>query len=1105
MAEHHRRLGTKELLLAGCVAVSLSAYGDPTDIASAPLATASNTSIKPNILFILDDSGSMDWEYLPDDVGSKKSGRCFKNHLYNRIYFNPDYTYEPPIKADGTSFPNASFSGALKDGFNSSSGVVNLDTSFQAHSGDSKQQAYYYKLTGSGVKDGQCGKDSNYTKESISSGSALAQNFANWYSYYRKRVLMMRTASSMAFKEIDADFRVGFSTITEKDAEDSKLFLSVRDFNATQKADFYDRLFSAPPVGWTPLRGALSKAGRYFANTIGGQTDPVQYSCQQNFAILSTDGYWNNNDESYSFGPKKLSNDNVGNQDAGSTPRPMLDDYKNYGKTGGAGVSNSLADVAMYYYKTDLRDEGLGNCTGALGANVCENNVPGAGKDVAVHQHMTTFTLGLGVDGTLDYTEDYETQSAGDFFEIIQGTRPWPDPINNTGGERIDDLWHAAVNGRGYYYSAKTPDSLASGLSKALAGVMARKGSAAAAATSNLEPIAGDNQVFVAFYRTQKWDGDVQSFTIDPVSAEISEDAEWSAQEKLDGQAAATSDDRTIYFYDKSGLQSFTYANLKSKNKHGHFDNMCSPTAKLSQCSSLSVGDQGLVSGANLVNYLRGQSGYEDQVGNLSPLYRDREHVLGDIVNSAPVYVKDPPFEYSEDKNPGYSQFAKDNKERDATLYVAANDGMLHAFDTETGKERWAYVPTAVLGNMYRLADKNYANNHIFLADGSPVVGDVMFGNQWRTILVGGLNAGGRSYYALDITNPAAPKALWEYSNDDDDGLGYTFGNPIITKNADGQWVVIFASGHNNGDGEGHLFVLDAETGKRLDKLSTKAGTPGTPSGLSKINAWVDSPKDNTAKRIYGGDLLGNVWRFDYDDQIQPAGKEAVVLAQLKVGSTPQPITVKPELVEFNKDGEYRKVVLIGTGRYLGTSDLKDMSQQSIYALKDELQPTGLGDVRSSGKLVKQTLKDGTGSKGEAIRTSSNNPVNWAEDDGWYVDLNPGGSSPGERVNVDMQQQFNILWVAANVPESNACNIGGYAWLYSLDIYSGARLKSATDSAAGIRLSGNAMVAGIKTVMIGGKPANIITDTSGKIKIEAAPPPTTEEWTKRTSWRELTD
>ncbi len=162
-----------------------------------------------------------------------------------------------------------------------------------------------------------------------------------------------------------------------------------------------------------------------------------------------------------------------------------------------------------------------------------------------------------------------------------------------------------------------------------------------------------------------------------------------------------------------------------------------------------------------------------------------------------------------------------------------------------------------------------------------------------------------------------------------------------------------------------------------------------------------------------------------------------------------QPITIKPELTEIQSGGQSYAVVHVATGRYMGATDLLDASktQQSIYAIKDTLANTSLGKVRaSSANLVQQTLTAVTGGAG---RSTSTNPVNWATNNGWYVDLNPGNTSPGERVTVEMQQQLGLLTVVANVPESNSCTVGGYAWLYHFDIRSGQYVQSAVGSLAG--------------------------------------------------------
>ncbi len=1090
------------IILMSAAFFGTTAFAATTDISNSPLASSSSTAVKPNLMFILDDSGSMGWEFMPDPVSSNTGNNCYRNHLYNLVYYNPTYTYTTPVYADGTSYPNASYNAAKINGFSASSSTTNLNN---------WQQAYYYKYTGAGTPAvGTCYGNDKYTKVSVPSTSPEAQNFANWYSYYRTRMLTMKTAVGKTFKSIDDKYRVGYSTIlyTGTDSANSN-FLKIADFNTTQKTNWYSKLYSASPTGGTPLRGALSKAGRIYAGKLlTGANDPVQYSCQQNFTILSTDGYWNG-EAGYQINGTTA----IGNQDGGTTARPMLD---------GLNKSDTLADVAMYYYQTDLRTSALGNCTGALGAgtDVCENNVPGSGADINTQQHMTTFTLGLGLSGTLNYSEDYLSGGSSDYNAILKGPKNWPDPINNGGAERIDDLWHAAVNGRGIYFSAQNPDSLVSGLSKALVGVAARIGSAAAAATGNLEPVAGDNYVYIARYRTVKWDGDIQAKTIDPATGTISATAVWSAQPLLNAKVSATSDTRTIYTFNSSAdnkLKSFTWGSLSSAEQ-AYFNNMCPTTGitKLSQCTTLTTTQQTAASGQNLVNFIRGQDGYEDQATNTDRLYRDREHVLGDIISSQPVYVKKPPFRYVDTNYDTFKNITQQN--RAAMVYVAVNDGMLHAFDGGTGQEQWAYIPPILMPKLYKLADKNYSSNHQYYVDGSPTIGDICpnaptsacTGNQWKTILVGGFNAGGRGYYALDVTNPASPKALWNFTVNDDADLGLTFGNPIITKRKDGTWVVVFTSGYNNvltGDGKGYLYVLNAHTGAVLEKISTNTGSVTTPSGLGKINAWINTTTDNTAERFYGGDLLGNVWRFDIDDVIPPAGKEAFLLATVGQinGAGTQSITTKPELTEITAGGINYTIVIVGTGRYLGVNDLSDTSQQSVYAFKDNLTATGLGLVRAAGVLVRQTLTTFTGASGEALRTSSTNAVNWATKSGWYVDLNPNNESPGERVNVDMEMQLGLLTVASNVPTANACNSGGSAWLYYFDFKTGQYVQTSTGNMVGRRLSTNALVAGLKTIKLTtGKLLTIISDTSGgHTGIDVPTSPNVSGAVKRDSWREL--
>src|SRR5262249_30801612 len=156
----------------------------------------------------------------------------------------------------------------------------------------------------------------------------------------------------------------------------------------------------------------------------------------------------------------------------------------------------TLADVAMYYYKNDLRTNPADPFS--------TNNVPTTTKDKASFQHMVTFTIGLGLDGELNYTRDYETAKSGDFFDIKQAVKSLPGPGHDP-PSALDDLWHAAVNGRGTFFSARNASELANGLQDTLNELNGDDGAGAAAATSNLQPVSGDNFAFIASYRTASW------------------------------------------------------------------------------------------------------------------------------------------------------------------------------------------------------------------------------------------------------------------------------------------------------------------------------------------------------------------------------------------------------------------------------------------------------------------------------------------------------------------------------------------------------------------------------------------------------------------------
>ncbi len=1262
----------RKILVAGMCSFFSFAIAGSNEISQAPLGFLSVTQAKPNIFFILDDSGSMQSSALGDEVVAKgyQNTIGYRSSLCNKIYYDPMIIYPVPVKHDGTYFSHQEFTKALYNGFSPASVTVNLSSEFMPwrtaltipalptdtesvkYRGDCLspsgfscvfnlnepfpnrlEAAHYFVYTGDkrsnlgdNTADDHC-KDTlydlgtkgsrNWTKIVVSNtsgagGSDERQNFANWFSYHRTRILTMKTATGLAFRDMGDQYRVGFTTIGYSGTDSANPgFLKLDEFSRDHRQNFYDKLYAIHPVASTPLRAALSKAGRLYAGKLlTGSDDPIRYSCQQNFTILSTDGYWNPAWETSSYGPKKIDGlTNVGDQDH-DLPPPRYDGDKN-GKTlrvatltvipqkamknewtiihsidvAGKSLTDSapgiahtddmdsdaivmayvvalqinlngfravsqdnkiliiapdgatlarpvlkvtgyfkveesdfqelsrqgrtvdtLADVASYYYRTDLRSSELGNCRSE--PEVCANNVPsGPGNLGPTHQHMITHALGLGASGTLRYQENYLSADEGDFRKIVEGTLSWPDPIFFNGPERIDDLWHAAVNGGGRYFNALNPQTLARTLSATMTEIRAATGAAAAVATSSQEPAAGDNLLFASSYRSIYWDGELEARQIGLSDGNISTIPEWSAARLLDKKVGRSSDTRKIYIRDavfSRSLRPFEWRYLNT-TEQGYFTGLCNSPERLSQCASLSSDEKLLVTGERVVNYLRGQSGFENHPDNTNKLFRRREHVLGAPINAPPLYVGRPAFRYADEN---YGAFRDvEAVSRQPMVYLAANDGMLHAFSAKSGEEAWAFIPAAALPNVWRSSDMTFDKNFTYLLDGTPVAADicptgsqtVCTPKQWRTILVNGLGAAGRSYFALDITDPLSPTFLWEFSNDN---LGYAMGKPIVTKRRDGTWIVVLASGYNNinpGDGQGRLYVLDAFSGTLLDTISTGVGTTDNPIGLAHLNAWVDNALDNTALRFYGADLMGNLWRFDIDDLLPPQGKEAVRLAQFIRGTKVQPVTTRVELSQIRSGNMNVPIITVGTGRQLNVSDLTNQEVQSLYTIKDTLTGQGFGDVRNGGLLASRTIVAG----GSGERSVTGDPVDWATQAGWYLDFDQA-DSPGERVSIDPDQQLGVIRVVTNTPDNKICRPTAQSWIYTLDYQSGLYVPTTLRTFAGTRVFNSTLAAGARTIKVGERAMSLITDDAGRISvINTSASGSATPTARRVSWQEL--
>ncbi|QHI98153.1 hypothetical protein GT347_09225 [Xylophilus rhododendri] len=1224
------------LLAAGLLAGAAQAA--VTDLANAPLETSTATLVKPNIFFVLDDSGSMDYNYLPDWVPLYPSlTGLFLNSRFNGQAYDPAVTYTPPLKYDGSSYPSMTSANTTSwlrvpmDGFGVQStltGILTTGVSYYTFiageycnspnlrtcvTQSAPSTAYPYPaylrwcssvlltncqatrietapaggstylnprypgallgtvpgsqvlttiniLQNSYVYPGTSAKASSRTDCAGTTCTYAEEitNYANWYAYYQTRMQATKTAISQSFNVLGTSYRLGFMTINNNNGND---FLNISDIttgSSGQKAAWYAKLFRALPSNSTPLRRSLSTAGRYYAGkltSINSQSavDPIQYACQRNYTMLATDGYWNE-----SANPVQIDGATaIGDQDGGET-RPYLD---------GNATPNTLADVAEYFYATDLRSSTLGNVTNASGVDVSSNSYSNK------QQRMNTYTIGLGASGYMQYLSGYATASSGDYYNVANvtatssstlasgvcswqssGNCNWPVPVNNS-QTTIDDLWHAAVNGRGTYYSATNSSDLKAGLSNFLNAVVATAASSASPTlyTPNLVSGSG-NYVFSTVFCSAKWFGDLIRYSIDGTTGQPSSSASWAESgaggDCVDATGALTTTplldrlgfaSRTIYTYDpatSTALLPFQWSSLSSTVKGyfqmaaiGGLSQICSsasncliPTA---QVDSSTAGTTTGAGGINLVNYLRGDRSNEGS-SNTS-YYFPRTHVLGDIVNSQPVYVQAPSYNYSDS---GYTAFKSAQSARQGMVYVGANDGMLHAFNSDNGAEAWAYIPSMLLPSLYKLADKNYAATHQPFVDGPLVQADIYASSAWRTILVGGLGSGGRGYYALDVTTPSSPTLLWEFTADTtksspyivDQDLGYTYGQPVVTKLGDGTWVVLVTSGYNNvspGSGHGILWVLNARTGAVIKKIDTGVGTTATggtvtgcstapcPSGLAKIGVWTDTEQNATGTQVYGGDLYGNLWRFDISALTASGGTATVqLLATLADASgNRQPITSTPELGLASNV----RMVYQGTGAYLGVSDISTTQSQTMYAIKDTLA-TATGSLygsprantcaaaaTSSGCFVRQILTDASGTR----TSSSSVSYSWslATMNGWYIDM----PTTGERMDVDPILQLSTLFFVSNAPSTaGACSVGGSSYKNYVNYSTGLAVAGATNS--GTLLSSTSLASGVVLARTTtGSVIAVIKSSDGSVATTPVPVAGSSTGTRRISWRRLTD
>lgn len=623
-----------------------------------------------------------------------------------------------------------------------------------------------------------------------------------------------------------------------------------------------------------------------------------------------------------------------------------------------------------------------------------------------------------------------------------------------------------AANAGGNAYFAADGAQLETALTEAFQAAAIE--SSAASVALNSGSIGSDSRIYQGRFDSGDWTGELLAFPInrDPVTGEVTVGSElWDAADLM-----PSSTSRKIITYDGTDAVPFQIADISNAMKA-----QLGPT---------------LTEQTDVLNYLRGDQSLElDQPGGK---YRTRETVLGDLVNSPPALLSPPSARYpdywgtgaAENAKP-YSAFKAANSSRNELILVGGNDGMLHAFNT-SGVEQFAYIPNTVFGKLSELTNNSY--NHQYYVDGTSNILDAFFDNNWNTVLVSGLGAGGQAMFALDLTNSssssfntetaAAGKFLWEFSDLNDQDLGYTFSLPSIVRlnsgvsSSSNRWAAVFGNGYNNtednaGDGASSdsttgnavLYIIDIEDGSIIKKFDTGVGTADDPTGGNRPNglsspAVVDTNSDRIADIIYAGDLFGNVWKIDVSsddisnwDFAYKSGSSPLPLYSACAANTcsaptsdAQAITTLPQVKQHPVSSGY--IVYFGTGKYIETTDNVGTGQttQTYYAIWDKGGSTLTSFDRSD--LLEQEIIDEGVVSGFDYRVTSTNSIDWNTHMGWYMDLIVKGSSSndGERqVTNSILRNGRIIFTTL-IPDDDACGNGGTGWLMELDQYSGERL-----------------------------------------------------------------
>ena len=387
------------------------------------------------------------------------------------------------------------------------------------------------------------------------------------------------------------------------------------------------------------------------------------------------------------------------------------------------------------------------------------------------------------------------------------------------------------------YFLASQPDRLLLAIKKIFAEASKPSGNLAGGSlsVSRLSQARQSGAFYQSKLDASDWSGTVERtaivFNTVTLQLQAGTTPVWDAAKILTGVSSATPTvapfplpaNRKIYSFSSTALTgvTFTWAGI---------DTAVQTSLKTDPTTLIVETD---ADGQARLNYIRGDRSAET---DLTLNYRARSRIMGDSINSAPV-LKGAPS--SDILDSSFGSFASAYAARTPTVYIGSNDGMLHAFyaaesatDTANGTELFAYVPRAISTKLNKLTDAGYVKEAY--VDGAMTVNEAQAHKSatgsvgWATVLVSGMGGGSKGLFALDVTSPStfdAGNVLWEFTNANDADMGHLLAEPKIVKLAmngnssatpNYKWFAMVTSGYNNYTSGGaadkqYLFLLSLE------------------------------------------------------------------------------------------------------------------------------------------------------------------------------------------------------------------------------------------------------------------------------------------------------